>query len=109
MNKSKIVIWTLISVLSLFLLIFAVNEFEIFGIKFWGVRRGNARREVFEQTQSYVESKRQDLVRYRYEWIKADSTNRIAIESVIRMQFANFDAELIQSPELRAFLSSIMH
>ena len=45
---------TIGAIIGLFALIFLANEFSIFGVKFWGVRKENARREVFEQTQSYV-------------------------------------------------------
>ena len=96
-------------VLSFFLLIFAANEFEIFGIRFWGVRKENARREVFEQTQSYVEGKRQDLIKYHHEWVKSSPQDQIAIEFTIREEFSQFseDRYLIDQPELYSFLKQI--
>lgn len=100
----KNVLITIGCILGLFILIFATNEFEIFGIKFWGVRRENAKREVFEQTQSYVDGKRQDLVKYHHEWMSADSTNKLAIESTVRISFADFDESKIQEPEMYDFL-----
>ena len=91
-------------------LIFAVNEFQIFGIKFWGVRTENAKREVFEQTQSYVEGKRQELVKLHHEWMSADKDSKIAIESTIRMSFSNFDENKLQdTPELYSFLYKIKY
>lgn len=96
------------SILILFILIFAANEFEIFGVKFWGVRKENARREVFEQTQSFVEGKRQDLLKYRHEWLKASNEDKLIIESTIRMSFANFDENKLKDfPELYEFLKEI--
>jgi len=96
-------------ILGLFLLIFLANEFSIFGTKFWGVRKENARREVYEQTQSYVEGKRQELVKYHHEWIKASSDDRIAIEATIRASFANFDESKIEQPELYLFLKRVKY
>jgi len=79
-------------IIGFFALIFLANEFEIFGIRFWGVRAENARREVFEQTQSYVEGKRQELTKYRLEYQRTkDSTEKEAIRQTILQSFANFD------------------
>ena len=97
-----------LSVIGLFLLLFLVNEFEIFGVKFCGVRKENARREVFEQTQSYVEGKRQELVKYHHEWVNASDDDKKVIESTIRQSFANFDAEKITDSDLHKFLKDIM-
>jgi hypothetical protein len=93
----------------LFLLIFLVNEFSIFGTKFWGVRKENARREVFEQTQSYVEGKRQELIKLHHEWNKADADSKLAIEATIRASFATFDESKIEQPELYSFLKTIKY
>ena len=98
---------TIAIIASLFLLIFLANEFEIFGVRFWGVRRENARREVFEQTQSYVEGKRQDLIRYHHEWVNASSDDKISIEATIRMTFANFNPDQIKDSQLHYFLVNI--
>ena len=96
-------------VLGMFLLVVGANEFEIFGTKFWGVRKENARREVFEQTQSYVEGHRQDLIKYHHEWIKASPQDQIAIEFTIREEFSQFDEDkyLIDQPQLYQFLKTI--
>ena len=109
MSTGKIVLAVIGCVLGVFLLIGAVNEFEIFGIKFWGVRSENAKREVFEQTQSYVEGKRQELTKYHHEWVNADVVAKGAIEATIRMSFASFDENkyLTDSPELYTFLRDI--
>jgi hypothetical protein len=96
-------------IVGLFALVFASNEFEIFGIKLWGVRKANAQREVFEQTQSYIEGKRQELIKLHHEWINANSDSKISIEATIRMCFSNFneDKYLQNYPELHSFLKSI--
>lgn len=98
-----------LGIVAFFALIVLVNEFEIAGIKFWGVRKENARREVFEQTQSYVEGKRQDLIKYHHEWVNASAEDKIAIEFTIRESFSQFseDKYLIDQPELYSFLKQI--
>ena len=98
---------TIGSIIALIVLIFAANEFEIFGVKFWGVRKQNAQRQVFEQSQSFIEGKRQELIKYHHEWMKADSIDKISIEYTIRMSFANFDENNIEQSDLRDFLIKV--
>lgn len=107
--KGKIIGYTILTIILLTATVFAINEWEIFGIKFWGVRKENARREVFEQTQSYVQGKRQELGKYYHEYQTADSASKKSIEAVIRVQFVNFDdTKLNDSPVLQSFLRHIM-
>lgn len=90
-------------IVGLITLTFIVNETEIFGIRFWGVRRENARREVFEQTQSYVEAKRQTLVSYYDQWRKAPSDEKDAIRNILLQEFANFDVSKLTPQEQSEF------
>lgn len=106
----KIALITIASIIGLFALIFAANEFEIFGTRFWGVRKENARREVFEQTQSYYDGKRQQLAKYHHEWNNADNDNKIAIEATIRSSFTGKDLEIFDNdPILHGFLSNVLN
>jgi hypothetical protein len=105
----KIFGYVVLAILGLALLTFGANEFSIFGTKFWDVRKENARREVFEQSQSYVEGKRQELIKLHHEWNKASVDDRVAIEATIRMSFANFDENKIQESELYSFLYAIKY
>ena len=106
MSKSKVTWITLLCIAGFILLIFAINEFEIFGIKFWGVRKADANRKVFEQSQSYVEGKRQDLIKYRLEYMRADSADKVILKNTIAHAFANFDGNLLE-PELKSFLDKM--
>ena len=106
MNSLKSIV---LIVLGFLALIVTLNEFEIAGIKFWGVRRENAKREQFEQTQTYVEGHRQDLIRYHHEWVNASPEDKLAIEFTIREQFSQFseDKYLMDQPDLYNFLKTI--
>lgn len=64
----------------------------------------NARREVFEQTQSYVEGKRQAALKYYKEYSQADSTNKKGLKNIIAQDFANFDEEKYLTGDLRTFI-----
>lgn len=73
--------------------------------KFFKPRQENIQREVFEQTQSYVHGKIQDLAKYHDEYQRADTQEeKEAIRTIILMRFAEFDAEKIQSAPLKNFL-----
>ncbi len=107
MSTFKAALITVLVLAGLFALTFLANEFEIFGTRFWGVRKENARREVFEQTQSYVEGKRQELVKLHHEWVMADSSDKMVIEFTIRQSFANFDDSKITDDVMRNFLKDV--
>jgi hypothetical protein len=74
-----------------------------------GKAQQNAERHVFEQTQSYVEGKRQELVKYHHEWMTANKDDKEAIEAVVRQSFANFDKNKIEDAELYTFLQNCMN
>ena len=76
--------------------------------KFFAPKKENIRREVFEQTQSYVHSRIQDLAKYKEEYDKAeDSQDKDAIRSLILVRFAEFDESKIKAAALRSFLISM--
>ena len=75
--------------------------------KFFEPKRENIRREIFEETKSYVHGKTQDLSKYYNEWRKAETKDKEAIESLVRMQFAEFDSENIRETKLKNFLTQI--
>lgn len=91
----------LITILLIIILYFSLGYLGIFGIKFWGVKRENARREVFEQSQSYVEAKRQSIVKYYDEYRNADSNEKIVIRKIVLQEFANFDLNKLSPQQLQ--------
>ena len=52
----------------------------------------NARREVFEQSQSYVKGMKQEALKCYKEWLSAKTEEeKKAIESIVSHSFAEFD------------------
>jgi len=97
----------LLSILTLALIVvlsFAMGWTDVFYTKTVGKAKQNANREVFEQTQSFIEGKRQELVKLHHEWMMANDQDKKTIEAVVRQSFANFDEKKIEQPELYAFL-----
>ncbi|MGN6639345.1 MAG: hypothetical protein ACTHJ8_10575 [Mucilaginibacter sp.] len=65
---------------------------DYINFKFWAPKYEDARRNIFENTQSYVQGKIQDLSNYKLQYDKDTSmSDKEAIKSVIQSQFANFD------------------
>jgi len=82
--------------------------FDVFYTKTVGKAKKDAQREVFESTQSYVEGKRQEAVKYRLEYMRADSTDKKAIQTMISQSFSNFDENKL-SDELRNFIHDMKY
>lgn len=89
-------------ILTGFAIVFVVFSLQWLGIvnyRFFEPKRENARREVYENTQSYVEGKRQAITKYYDEWRKADADNKAAIRMIVLQDFANFDTEHFTSTQ----------
>lgn len=95
---------SLIIVFALGAIVWGLNAFGLVTFRFFAPKYENARREVFEETKSYVHGMVQDLGKYMYEWQTGDKETRLAIEAVIRVRYANFPASKVKDPALRAFL-----
>lgn len=92
-----------------FLFVFGTDYVGLQWFKFIEPQKEDARREVFENSNSYIRSKNQDLLKYYQEWKKADDTGKIGIEAVIRLDYADFPEDKIQSQKLRDFLIEIKY
>lgn len=98
------------SVLGLFALVFLVfffNSVDLASFKFFAPKYENARREVFENTQSYVEGKRQEVSKYRLEYLRAkDPAEKNAIRMTILQSTANLDLSKLP-PDLEMFVRQL--
>lgn len=100
----KIIGISLLSIVAIFALAWIVQGNNFFMYKYFAPKYEDARREVFENTQSYVEGKKQDLIKYRLEYMKSkDPVEKSAIKMTIVQAFANFDENKLDG-ELKDFL-----
>lgn len=53
---------------------------------FMGPKRENVRREIYESTRSFNEGKRQDLIKYYYEYQKADEAGKAGMPAIHNFQ-----------------------
>jgi len=108
MSILKIVLLVILGIILFIGMLFLIGAVDLQMMKTFGTRKENVRRDIFENTKSYVHGKTQDLAKYYEEHGKAnDDGSKIAIENLIKMNFAEFDAEKLQSLRLKAFLIQI--
>ncbi len=76
-------------------LLFAVQGFGLFNLKFWGIKYENARREIFEQTKSYNHGMIRDLENLCLAYEEAETkSHKNAIKATIQHRMSAFDGEL---------------
>lgn len=95
----KAILYSILGLVTMLALVFGLNYFGLVNFRFFAPKYENAKREVFENTQSYVEGKRQSLTKHYNEWRKADESEKEAIRTIVLQEFANFDTELFTSKQ----------
>jgi len=101
MSTRKIVILTIVGII---LIPIAVISYNLVMTRIFKPAYENVDRQVFENTKSYTYGKVQELAKYYAEYQKASYEDKRTIKKLIVINFANFDADKIQSPTLRRFL-----
>jgi len=98
MKTWKIVLLIFAAIVLLIGLDFGTGYLGVFKTKTVGKAKQNAQREVFEQSQSYVEGKRQEALKFYQEHKDAEPENKKAIELMVSHSFANFDEQKLNEP-----------
>lgn len=96
-------------IIGILLIFWIIQGNSFFLYRFFAPKYENVRREVFENTQSYVEGSRQELLKYKLEYDRAKTQDdKIALKFIIIQRFANFDENKL-APELRSFLHQMKY
>lgn len=86
---------------------FAATGGDLAIYRFWAPKQENAKRVVFENTQSYVQGKQEYISRLRYQYQTAEpGAQQDALRSLILSEAANVDNSKL-SPDLESFIRSI--
>lgn len=81
-------------IIVLLLLSLGFGWFDVFYIKTVGKAKQDANREVFEQTQSYVEAKRQEALKLYKEYNSCeDEQCKQLLSEIVANSFAHFDED----------------
>jgi len=83
---------------------FLIGLYSLGMFKFFAPKTQNIKRQVFENTKSFLHGVQQDLGKYYLEYQTADEEGQNAIKTTIQMRFGEVDADKLQSPDLRNFL-----
>jgi hypothetical protein len=67
--------------------------------RFWAPKQENAKREVFENTQSYVQGKIQNIEQECFAYHKADGAQKDALAGEIRNEATTIDINKLPSDE----------
>lgn len=105
MKTFKIVLISVAILIALIALDFGFGFVGVFKTKTVGKAQENAKREVFEQTQSYVEGKRQAALKYYKEYQQCEESQKQGLKNIISQDFANFDEEKYLTGEVKRFIS----
>lgn len=103
MKIAKIIFASIGGLIVLLALIFGLQYFSIVNLGFFSPKYQNVQRNVFENTQSYTEGKRQDLVKYYHEWLTADKTSRQGLKSIVLDDFSNCDISKLTPSEKQMY------
>ena len=94
----------IVAFIGIIALVFLLELIGLGFFKFFEPKKENIRREVFENTKSYLHGIQQDLGKYYREYQKGDAEEKAAIRGVVNMRFAEVDAAKLQSIQLANFL-----
>lgn len=104
----KIVLIGILTAVVLAGIAFGMQELDLLSFSFFAPKYEKVHRKVFEETPSYVQGKIQDLSNYKFQYEKADSSDKVAIQAVVRSQFANFNDKYVPD-ELLGFLTKMRY
>ena len=105
----KVVLSILLALIIVVALAIGGQFFGLWELNFFGVKYQNAHRKIFEQSQAYVESERQQLASLRLQYMEAKGPeDRLAIRSTIVHMYANVDpSTFADMPVLARFLEKM--
>jgi hypothetical protein len=103
----RIFFWIILLLFAFAWIIFWLQYLNLTSYQFFAPKYENARREVFENTQSYTEWKRQELSKYIYEYkLTKDEDRKSALRFIILQSSANIDKKLLPN-DIIYFIDSL--
>lgn len=85
---------------------FAVTGYDFAMFKFWAPKYENVRREVFVNTQSFVQGKIEYLTRLRFEYQGAEGAQKVALRELILSEAAQVDGDKLPA-DLLSFIRQV--
>lgn len=104
MKTIHVILIAVLSISAVIGLSYATGWIKVHQTKTIEKAQQNAEREVFEESQSYVEGKRQAALKYYKEYQQATEEQQEALKNIISQDFANFDEDKYLTGEIRSFI-----
>lgn len=111
MKTWKIVLYSILGIALLIAIGFGTGMLDGVYTKTVGKFRQEAKREVFESTNSFTKAKRQEAIKYYKEYLQAETEqDKKAIESIVSMSLADFDEDkYITDLKLRSWIKKMKY
>jgi len=108
MSTKKIVWLSIAGFIGFLVLMFVLNLGGLGWKRFFDPKYESVKRQVFEETKSYVHGKNEDLAKYFDEYQMAKTPeDKAIIQELVKVRFAEFDTDKVNVPRLRQFLVSM--
>lgn len=106
-STAKIVGWSVLALIGLLVLSFVFNAMGWVNLAFWGPKYEDTKRDIFENTQSYVHGKTTHIAKLRLEYESTESeTRKKALKRMILTEASTVENELLP-PDMQAFISRL--
>ena len=105
-HNAKVIAGSVGAIIAVCLLAAGLQYLDIANYRFFETKREDARREVFNSTQSFNEGMAKEIRNYQFSYIKADKEQKKMLATVILHQVAGCDTNKFP-PDIRAFISQI--
>lgn len=111
MKTWKIIALSILGIITLIALSFGSGMLDGFYTKTVGKFKQDAKREVFESTNSFTKAKRQEAIKYYKEYLEAETDQeKKAIETIVAMSMADFDEDkYITDLKLRSWIKQMKY
>lgn len=103
----RIVFGSLLGLIAIYALGFAATGGDLIIYRFWAPKQANAQREVFVNTNSYIQGKTDYLSRLRLEYTTSkDPDQKAALKTLILSEAVNVDNSKLPM-DLQGFIQSL--
>lgn len=105
-SAPRLVLGALMIMAGVYVLGFIATGGDLVIYRFWAPKQENARREVFENTQSYVQGKTDYINALRLDYQGAEGVQKEALRRTILTEAGNVDISSLPV-DLRSFVASL--
>ena len=106
-DNFKVAGTAIFALLILIIMAFIGNVAGLWSLEFFGTRRANIERKIFDNTKSQVQGTIQSLSTYRLEYKTADGPHKAALKEMILLEYNAFARKDLLPYNLKTFIESL--